>query len=51
MPFGRHKGEMFMDIPPCDLRSTLRWINEAPDRARKFKDLANAIEQFLQQGS
>ena len=22
MPFGRHKGELFMDIPPYDLRST-----------------------------
>jgi len=51
MPFGRHKGELFMDIPPYDLRSTLRWINEAPDRAQRFKDLAQSIEQFLQQGS
>ena len=49
MPFGRHKGEMFMDIPPYDLRSTLRWINGAPDRAARFKDLAQAIEQFLNQ--
>ncbi len=49
MPFGRHKGEMFMDIPPMDLRSTFRWINEEPDKAAKFKDLAFAIEQFLKQ--
>ena len=49
MPFGRHKGEMFMDIPPMDLRSTFRWINETPDKAAKFKDLAFAIQEFLKQ--
>lgn len=49
MPFGKHKGELFMDIPPMDLRSTWRWINETPDKAAKFKDLAFAIEQFLKQ--
>jgi hypothetical protein len=49
MPFGQHKGEMFMDIPPNYLRFIRRWINDAPDRATRFKDLAEAIEQFLQQ--
>jgi hypothetical protein len=51
MPFGQHKGEMFMNIPPSDLHSTFRWINEAPARARKFKDLADAIDQFLNLGA
>ena len=49
MPFGKHKDEMFMDIPPGYLRYIQRWINDAPDRATRFKDLADAIEQFLQQ--
>jgi hypothetical protein len=40
---------MFMDIPPGYLRFIRRWINDAPDRATRFKDLADAIEQFLQQ--
>ena len=46
MPFGKHKGEMFMDIPPGYLRFIRRWINDAPDRATRFEDLADAIEQF-----
>jgi hypothetical protein len=49
LPFGKHKGEMFMDIPPMDLRSTYRWINETADKAEKFKDLAFSIDQFLKQ--
>jgi hypothetical protein len=51
MPFGKHRGQMFMDLEPSYLRWTRRWINESADRALKFEDLANAIEQFLQQGS
>jgi hypothetical protein len=49
MPFGKHKGELFMDIPPYDLRSTFRWINDDPGRASKFHELADAIQQFLNQ--
>jgi uncharacterized protein (DUF3820 family) len=49
MPFGQHKGEMFMDIPPNYLRFIRRWINEAPDRAARFRDLADAIKEFLKQ--
>ena len=32
MPWGKHKGEMIMDIPPSYLRWALRWINEDTDR-------------------
>jgi hypothetical protein len=49
MPFGKHNGEMFMDIPPGYLRFIRRWINDAPERATRFKDQADAIEQFPQQ--
>ena len=49
MPFGKHKGEIFMDIPPSTSASfgdgsTMRLIVRT-----RFKDLADAIEQFLQQ--
>jgi hypothetical protein len=40
---------MLMDIPPSYLRFIRRWITDAPDRAVKFKDLADSIEQFLEQ--
>jgi hypothetical protein len=49
MPFGRHKGSMFLDIEPSYLRFIRGWINDAPDRAARFKELAEAIEHFLQQ--
>ena len=49
MPFGKHRGELLMDIPPSYLCFIRRWIADAPDRATRFKDLAEAIEQFLEQ--
>ena len=49
MPWGKHRGKMFMDIEPSYLRFIRRWIADAPDRAVKFKSLAEAIEQFLEQ--
>jgi hypothetical protein len=51
VPWGRHKGKMFMDVPPHDLRSTWQWITEDPGRAARFKNLAHSINQFLNQGS
>jgi hypothetical protein len=50
MPWGKHKGSMLMDISPSYLRWALQWINEAPDRAARFKSLTEAINQFLNQG-
>jgi hypothetical protein len=51
MPWGKHNGQMLMNIELSYLRFIRGWINEAPDRALKFKDLANEIEEFLKQGS
>jgi hypothetical protein len=50
-PFKKYRGEMLMNIPPSYLHWILGWINEAPDRATKFKDFAYAVEEFLKQGS
>lgn len=49
MPWGRHKGQQFMNIAPCHLRSTFRWITEDAGRAQRFSELAEAIRQFLNQ--
>ena len=49
MPWGKHKGEMFMDIPPNYLRWARHWILQDEERAQRFQDLAASIEQFLQQ--
>ena len=40
---------MFMDISPNYLRWARHWILQDEERAQRFKDLAEAIEQFLQQ--
>jgi Putative quorum-sensing-regulated virulence factor len=49
MPWGKHKGSMFMDIPPNYLRWARHWIHQDEERAQRFQDLAASIEQFLQQ--
>jgi hypothetical protein len=33
MPFGKTKGQLFMDLPPYDLRSAKRWAMSTPDLA------------------
>jgi hypothetical protein len=45
----KHYGKMFMDIPPSDLISSLRWINEDPERAKSMATLAIQIQGFLNQ--
>ena len=52
LTFGKHKGEMLMDVTPSYLRWVLHWINDDPDRAASpmLGDTAYAIEQFFQQG-
>ena len=52
LSFGKHKGEMLMDIPPSYLRWLLHWISESPDRAASpmLSETAHAIEQFFKQG-
>jgi hypothetical protein len=49
MPWGKHKNELFMDIQPSYLRWARRWILEDEERAQRFRDLAEAIDQFLNQ--
>jgi hypothetical protein len=52
LSFGKHKGEMLMDIPPSYLRWLLRWISESSERAASpmLSETAHAIEQFFKQG-
>jgi hypothetical protein len=45
----KHYGKMFLDIPPSDLISALRWINEDPIRAQQMATLASQIQGFLNQ--
>ena len=51
LSFGKHKGEMPMDIPPSYLRWVLRWISESPERGASpmLGETAHAIEQFFKQ--
>ena len=52
LSFGKHKGEMLMDISPSYLRWLLHWISESPERAASpmLSETAHAIEQFFKQG-
>ena len=51
LSFGKHKGEMLMDISPSYLRWLLRWISESPERAASpmHSETAHAIDQFFKQ--
>jgi Putative quorum-sensing-regulated virulence factor len=49
MPWGKHKGSLLKDIPPAYLLWAVGWIRESEERAEKMKDLAEAIESFLNQ--
>jgi hypothetical protein len=51
LSFGKHKGEMLMDIAPSYLRWVLRWISESPERAASpmLGETAHAIKQFFKQ--
>jgi hypothetical protein len=49
MPFGRTKGQRFMDLSPYDLRSARRWAMETPEKAKKFAELIHDIDEFLKQ--
>jgi hypothetical protein len=49
MPWGKHKGSLLKDIPPAYLLWAVGWIRESEERAEKMKDLAEAIENFLNQ--
>jgi hypothetical protein len=48
MPWGKHKGELLMDIPPSYLRWALRtWTPDTPGR----QELLEAIKNFLNQAN
>ncbi len=49
MPWGKHKGSLFKDIPPAYLLWALDWISETPDKAEKWETLATQIQGFLAQ--
>lgn len=46
MPFGKHKGKEFKDIPP----SYLRWlVSDMRENGTKYQNLLVEIERFLDQ--
>jgi len=47
MPFGKHKGAEFKDVPPSYLRWLLSQLKASPNQ--KFPKLAEEIENFLNQ--
>ena len=49
MPFGRTKGQLFMDIAPYDLRSARRWARSTPELAQKFAEFIHDVGKFLNQ--
>src|SRR6516165_4571974 len=46
MPFGRTKGQLFMDIAPYDLRSARRWAMSTPELAQKFAEFIHDVGKF-----
>jgi hypothetical protein len=51
MPFGKSKGQLFMDLAPYDLRSARRWAMSKPELAQKFAEFIHDVDEFLKQGS
>ena len=49
MPFGRTKGQLFMDIAPYDLRNARRWAMSTPELAQKFAEFIHDVGEFLKQ--
>jgi hypothetical protein len=49
MLWGKHKGKLFVDCPPRDLRSALEWARSVPDVTRKFATFLHDLEAFLKQ--
>ena len=49
MPFGRTKGQLFMDIAPYDLRNARRWAMSTPELAQKFAEFIHDAGEFLNQ--
>ena len=51
MPFGRNKGQLFMDLAPYELRSARRWVMSTPQLQAKFADFIHDVTKFLQDES
>lgn len=49
MPFGKTRGQRFMDLAPYDLRSARRWAMSKPDLAQKFAEFIHDVDEFLKQ--
>ena len=49
MPFGRTKGQLFMDIAPYDLRGARRWAMSTPELAQKFAEFIHDAGESLNQ--
>ena len=49
MPFGKTRGQLFLDIPPYDLRSARRWAMSTPELAQKFASFIHNVDEFLKQ--
>src|SRR5262245_46223585 len=49
MPFGKTKGQLFMDLAPYELRSARRWAMSTPELQQKFADFIHDVGQFLNQ--
>jgi hypothetical protein len=51
MPFGKTKGQLFMDLSPSDLRSARRWAMRTPELAQKFRQFIHDVDAFLSQSA
>jgi hypothetical protein len=49
MPFGKSKGQLFMDLAPYDLRSARRWAMHTPELARKIAEFIHDVDKFFKQ--
>ena len=49
MPFGKTKGQLFMDIPPYELRNARRWAMSSSELQQKFADFIHDVGEFLNQ--
>jgi hypothetical protein len=49
LPFGKYKGQAIEDCPRSYLSWLLGWMCETPEKRKKFADLIEAIEHFLNQ--
>jgi hypothetical protein len=50
MPFGKTKGQLFMDLPPYDLRNAQRWAKSTPELEKKFSQFIADVDEFFKQG-